>query len=80
MHFEVTAPGIAEPDGTVVIKVGDRERTVTVKKGKRGGPVRGLSTRAATGCAASTPAAPSIEPGKARDWVRVPGKGPFAKS
>ena len=34
VHFEVTAPGVAEPDGTVLIKVGSRERTVTVKKGK----------------------------------------------
>ena len=34
VHLEVIAPGVAEPDGTVVIKVGDRERTVTVKKGK----------------------------------------------
>ena len=34
VHFELTAPGIAEPDGTVLIKVGSRERTITVKKGK----------------------------------------------
>ena len=34
VHFELAGAGVLEPDGTVLIKVGSRERTVTVKKGK----------------------------------------------
>ncbi|HEX5088081.1 MAG TPA: N-acetylmuramoyl-L-alanine amidase [Nocardioides sp.] len=79
VHFEVTAPGIAAPDGTVVIKVGSRQRTVTVKKGKaiaRFLKVDPGRYRVRCQYAGGT----LVEPGKARDWVRVPGKGPFARS
>jgi hypothetical protein len=79
VHFEVTAPGIAEPDGTVLIKVGSRERTVTVKKGKAVARFVGVDPgRYRVRClyAGGT----LVEPGGARDRVRVPGKGPFAKS
>ena len=78
VHFELTAPGIAEPDGTVLIKVGSRERTVTVKKGKAVARFVGVDPgryRVRCQYAGST----LIEPGQVRDWVRVPGKGPFAK-
>ena len=79
VHFEVTAPGVAEPDGTVVIKVGSRERTVTVKKGKAVARFIGVDPgryRVRCQYAGGT----LVEPGHVRDWVRVPGKGPFAKS
>jgi len=79
VHFTVSAPGIAAPDGTVVIKVGDRSRTVTVKKGKaiaRFLKVRPGRYRVRCHYAGGT----NIEPGKGRDWVRVPGSGPFARS
>jgi hypothetical protein len=79
VHFELTAPGIAEPDGTVVIKVGSHERTVAVKKGKAIARFLGVDPgryRVRCQYAGGT----LVEPGKARDWVRVPGKGPFAKS
>ena len=79
VHFEVTAPGVAEPDGTVLIKVGSRERTVTVKKGKAVARFVGVDPgryRVRCQYAGGT----LVEPGRARDWVRVPGKGPFAKS
>ncbi len=78
VHFELTAPGIAEPDGTVLIKVGSRERTITVKKGKAVARFVGVDPgryRVRCQYAGST----LIEPGQVRDWVRVPGKGPFAK-
>ena len=78
VHFEVTAPGVLEPDGTVVVKVGDHERTVTVKKGK--GVARFVDVdpgryRVRCKYAGGT----LVEPGHARDWVRVPGKGPRAR-
>lgn len=79
VHFELTAPGVAEPDGTVVIKVGSHERTVTVKKGKAVARFVGVDPgryRVRCQYAGGT----FVEPGRARDWVRVPGKGPFAKS
>ena len=79
VHFELTAPGIAEPDGTVVIKVGRRERTVTVKKGKAVARFVGVDPgryRVRCEYAGGT----LVEPGRARDRVRVPGKGQFAKS
>ena len=79
VHFEVTAPGVAEPDGTVLIKVGSRERTVTVKKGKAVARFIGVDPgryRVRCQYAGGT----LVEPGHARDWVRVPGRGPFAKS
>jgi hypothetical protein len=79
VHFEVTAPGIAEPDGTVVIKVGSRQRTVTVKKGKAIARFVGVDPgryRVRCQYAGGT----LVLPGRARDWVRVPGKGPFARS
>jgi hypothetical protein len=78
VHFEATAPGIAEPDGTVVIKVGPHQRTVTMKKGKaiaRFVDVDPGRYRVRCQYAGGT----LVEPGKARDWVRVPGKGPFAR-
>ena len=79
VHFEVTAPGIAEPDGTVVIKVGSHERTVAVKKGQAIARFLGVDPgryRVRCKYAGGT----LIEPGGARDWVRVPGRGPLAKS
>ena len=78
VHFEVTAPGVPEPDGTVVIKVGDRERTVAVKKGKAIARIVGMPPgryRVRCQYAGGT----YVIEGKARDWVRVPGKGPRAK-
>jgi hypothetical protein len=79
VHFEVTAPGIVEPDGTVVIKVGPHQRTVTLKKGKAVARFIGVDPgryRVRCQYAGGT----LVEPGSARDWVRVPGKGPFARS
>jgi hypothetical protein len=79
VHFQLTAPGIAEPDGTVVIKVGHRKRTLTVKKGKataRFIAVPPGKYRVRCQYAGGT----LIKRGSARDWIRVPGKGPFAKS
>jgi len=79
VHFTVTATGISEPDGTVVIKVGSHERTVTVKKGQaiaRFLDVDPGRYRVRCKYAGGT----LIEPGGARDWVRVPGKGPLAKT
>jgi hypothetical protein len=79
VHFQLTAPGIAEPDGTVVIKVGHRSRTLTVKKGKataRFIAVPPGKYRVRCQYAGGT----LIKRGSARDWIRVPGKGPFAKS
>jgi hypothetical protein len=79
VHFEVAAPGIAEPDGTVVIKVGPHQRTVNLKKGKaiaRFVKVDPGRYRVRCQYAGGT----LVEPGKARDWVRVPGKGPYAKT
>ena len=79
VHFEVVAPGVPEPDGTVVIKLGSRVRTVTVKKGKAVARFVGVDPgryRVRCQYAGGT----LVEPGKARDWVRVPGSGPFAKS
>ena len=79
VHFELAAPGVAEPDGTVLIKLGSRERTVTVKKGKAVARFVGVDPgryRVRCQYAGGT----LVEPGRARDWVRVPGKGPFAKS
>ena len=77
VHLEVSAPGVPEPDGTVVIKVGDRERTVQVKKGKAIARILGMPPgryRVRCQYAGGT----LVLPGKARDWVRVPGKGPLA--
>jgi hypothetical protein len=78
VHLEVTAPGIAEPDGTVVIKVGDRQRTVQVSKGKAIARFLDLSPgRYRVRCHYA--GSPLVQPGKARDWVRIPGKGPYAR-
>jgi hypothetical protein len=77
VHLEVTAAGVPAPDGTVVIKVGDRERTVSVKKGKAVARIVGMPAgryRVRCQYAGGT----LVRPGKARDWVRVPGKGPRA--
>jgi hypothetical protein len=79
VHFEVSAPGITGPDGTVVIKVGSHERTVTVKKGQAVARFVGVDPgryRVRCQYAGGT----LVEPGRARDWVRVPGKGHFAKT
>jgi hypothetical protein len=79
VHLDVVAPGIAEPDGTAVIKVGSHERTVTVKKGQAIARFIGVDPgryRVRCQYAGGT----LVEPGSAREWVRVPGKGPFAKS
>jgi hypothetical protein len=78
VHFEVTAPGIVEPDGTVVIKVGPHQRTVNLKKGKAIARFIGVDPgryRVRCQYAGGT----LLEPGSARDWVRVPGKGPYAR-
>jgi hypothetical protein len=74
VHLEVSAPGVAAPDGTVVIKVGDRQRTVQVKKGKAIARIVGMPPgryRVRCQYAGGT----LVRPGKGRDWVRVPGKG-----
>jgi hypothetical protein len=79
VHFEVAAPGVVEPDGSVVIKVGPHQRTVTVKKGKAVARFVGVHPgryRVRCQYAGGT----LVESGKARDWVRVPGKGPFART
>jgi N-acetylmuramoyl-L-alanine amidase len=79
VHFELIAPGIAEPDGTVVIKVGSHQRTVTVSKGQAVARFVGVDPgryRVRCQYAGGT----LVEPGKARGWVRVPGKGPFART
>jgi hypothetical protein len=79
VHFEVTAPGVAQPDGSVLVKVGNHERTVTVKKGKAVARFVGVDPgryRVRCKYAGGT----LVEPGHARDWVRVPGKGPRARS
>jgi hypothetical protein len=63
----------------VVIKVGPHQRTVTLKKGKAIARFVGVDPgryRVRCQYAGGT----LVEPGSARDWVRVPGKGPFAKS
>jgi hypothetical protein len=74
VHLEVTAPGIAAPDGEVVIKVGDRHRTVAVKKGRAIARFVGLPPgRYRVRCQYAGSAL--IEPESARDWVRIPGKG-----
>ncbi len=78
VHLEVAAPGIAEPDGTALILVGDRQRTVTVKKGKAIARFLDLDPgRYKVRCHYSR--GTMIRPGKASDWVRVPGRGPFAR-
>ena len=77
VHFEVDAPGILEPDGSVVIKVGPHQRTVTLKKGKaiaRFVDVDPGRYRVRCQYAGGT----LVVAGKVRDWVRVPGKGPNA--
>jgi N-acetylmuramoyl-L-alanine amidase len=79
VHFEVTAPGITEPDGSVLIKVGSHQRTVTVKKGKAIARFLGVDPgRYRVRCQYA--GGSLVEPGRARDWVRVPGKGQFARS
>jgi hypothetical protein len=78
VHLRVSAPGIAAPDGPVVVKVGDRQRTVQVKKGKAVARFLGLEPgRYRVRCQYAGSA--YLQPGRARDWVRVPGKGPFAR-
>ncbi len=79
VHFELTAPGITSPDGTVVIKVGSHQRTVAVSQGKAVARFVGVDPgryRVRCQYAGGT----LVEPGKARGWVRVPGKGPYARS
>ena len=79
VHFEVTAPGIAEPDGTVVVKLGSHQRTLTVTKGKATARFVGVDPgryRVRCQYAGGT----LVEPGNARDWVRVPGKGKFSRT
>ncbi len=74
VHLQVTAPGIAAPDGEVVIKVGDRQRTVKVKKGHAIARFVGLPPgRYRVRCQYAGSAL--IQPESARDWVRIPGKG-----
>jgi hypothetical protein len=78
VHVEVSAPGITEPDGTALIQVGDRRRTVTVKKGKAIARFVGVDPgRYKVRCHYNGGA--MIRRGKASDWVRVPGRGPFAR-
>jgi hypothetical protein len=77
IHLDVTALGVAEPDGQVVIKVGSRMRTVNVKKGHAVARFVGLDAgrfRVRCQYAGGT----YVEPGKARDWIRIPGKGKFS--
>ena len=78
VHLDVTAPGVAEPDGTALILVGDRQRTVQVKKGKAIARFLDLDPgRYKVRCHYSL--GTMIRPGKASDWVRVPGRGPYAR-
>ena len=77
MHFEVTAPGVPEPDGTVVIKVGDRERTVEVKKGKAIARIVGMPPgryRVRCQYAGGT----YVQPGQGPRLGAGPGQGPLA--
>lgn len=78
VHVDVTAPGILVPDGQVVVILGKRTRTVQVKKGKAIARFVGVEPgRWKVRCKYS--GGTNIRPGKASDWVRVPGKGPNAR-
>ena len=73
IHVQVVATGVAEPDGDVVVKVGSRSRTVKVKKGKATARFLGMDPgryRVRCQYAGGT----FVTPGKARDWIRIPGK------
>ena len=74
VHLDVLAPGIPLPDGTVVVKVGDRERRVTVKKGTAVARFLGRPGRFRVRCqyAGGT----LMEPGKARDWCGSRARAP----
>ncbi len=79
VHFEVSAPGVLEPDGTVLIKVGSHARTLKVKKGKAVARFVDVDPgRYRVRCKYA--GGSLVEPGHVRDWVRVPGKGPRARS
>nr|WP_237448179.1 N-acetylmuramoyl-L-alanine amidase [Nocardioides flavescens] len=72
IHVEVTAPGVALPDGTMTVRVGKGSRTVTLKKGKAVARFVGLKPgryRVRCQYAGGT----FVVAGKKRDWVRIPG-------
>ena len=78
VHVEVSAPGIAAPDGVVLVMLGRRQRTVQVKNGKAVARFVGVDPgRWKVRCKYKK--GTLIRPGKASDWVRVPGKGPLAR-
>jgi hypothetical protein len=79
VHLEVAAPGIAEPDGQALILLAGRERTVNVKKGKAIARFLDVDPgRYKVRCHYSE--GTLLKSGRASDWVRVPGKGPLARS
>jgi len=72
IHVQVTAPGVALPDGTMTIRVGKGSRTITLKKGKAVARFPGLKPgryRVRCQYAGGT----NVVAGKVRDWVRIPG-------
>ena len=77
VHFELTAPGIAQPNGTS----SSRSAAASApSRSRRARPWPGVGVdpgryRVRCQYAGGT----LIEPGKARESVRVPGRGPFAK-
>jgi hypothetical protein len=78
VHLEVSAPGIAEPDGEALILLGGRQRTVKVEKGKAIARFVGVDPgRYKVRCHYSK--GTLLKKGKASDWVRVPARGPFAR-
>jgi hypothetical protein len=79
VHVDVTAPGIAVPDGQVQILIGKAQRTVQVKNGKAIARFVGVKPgrwKVRVKYSAGT----NSRPGKGSDWVRVPGKGPRART
>ncbi len=78
VHVDVTAPGVAAPDGEALVMIGARQRTVPVKKGKAIARFIGVDPgrwKVRVKYSRGT----VVRPGKTSDWVRVPGRGPFAR-
>lgn len=79
VHVEVVAPGVLEPDGQVVVMLRDSTRTLPVKKGKAVARFVGVDP-GRWKVRVKYNAGTNIRPGKASEYVRVPGKGPRARS
>ncbi|HCB05038.1 MAG TPA: hypothetical protein DEQ43_12485 [Nocardioides bacterium] len=78
VHVEVAAPGVAAADGQVLVMLGTRQRTIQVKNGKAIARFVGVDPgHWKVRCKYSRGTV--IRPGKASDWVRVPGRGPLAR-